>query len=100
MTSSSASAPAHGPDFIEHTKDACWDLQFYSEWCLNHGVEPDPVISAFINVLVVFRRLVRAGVALDGELRAFDVDLANRANTLARAVDDTIPYWQPPEEQS
>ena len=30
-------------DFIEHSKDACWDLQFYSEWCLNHGVEADEV---------------------------------------------------------
>ena len=30
-------------DFIEHTKDACWDLQFYSEWSLNHGVEADEV---------------------------------------------------------
>ena len=100
MTSSSASAPAHGPDFIEHTKDACWDLQFYSEWCLNHGVEQDPVVSAFINILVTFRRLVRAGVAPDGELRAFDVGLAINANSLAKAVDDTIPSWQPPNQEA
>ena len=75
-------------DFIEHTKDACWDLQCYSNWCLNHDVEPDPTISAFINVLIAFRRLARAGVAPDGELRAFKV------------VDDTIPLWQPPDQQA
>ena len=71
-------------DFIEHTRDACWDLQFYLEWRLNHGLEPEPVISAFTNVLVAFRRVVRAGAAPDGEIRAFDVDLAIRANALAR----------------
>ena len=83
-------------DFIEHTKDACWDLQFYSEWCLNRGIKPDPVISAFIDVFITFRRLVRAGVAPEGEMRAFDVGLAMQANALARAVDDTIPHWEPP----
>ena len=87
-------------DFIEHTRDACWDLQFYSEWCLNHGLEQDPTISAFINVLVAFRGVVRGGVAPDGALRAFDVDLAIRANALSKVVDDTIPYWQAPGEGS
>ena len=85
-------------DFIEHTRDACWDLQFYSEWCLNRGVEPDPVISAFINVLVTFRRVVRTGVAPDGEVLAFDVGLGIRALALAKTVDDTAPLWQPPEQ--
>ena len=55
-------------DFIEHTKDACWDLQFYSEWCLNHGVEADPVVSSFIDVLVAFRAIVRADVGSDAQL--------------------------------
>ena len=87
-------------DFIEHTQDACWELQCYSDLCLNHDVEPDPTISAFINVLIAFRRLARAGVAPDGELRAFDVDLAIRANALAKVVDDTIPLWQPPDQQA
>lgn len=87
-------------DFIEHTRDACWHLQFYSEWCLNHGVEQDPVIGAFINVLVTFRRLVRAGVAPDGQLCAFDLALATNANKLATAVDETIPHWEPPPHET
>ena len=43
-------------DFIEHTSDACWDLQFYMEWCYNQGYEPDPAISAFVNVMSALTR--------------------------------------------
>ena len=42
-------------DFIEHTREACWDLQFYLEWCINHDLAPDPMISTFANLLSAFR---------------------------------------------
>ena len=80
-------------DFIEHTKDACWDLQFYSEWCLNHGVEADPVVSSFIDVLVAFRAIVRAGVGSDAQLIGHSLRLSGAASQLAleaRRMDDTI----------
>ena len=49
-------------DFIEHTADACWDLQFYTEWCYNRGITPDPLIGNFVNVLVGIREAARSGV--------------------------------------
>lgn len=86
--------PAHTmADFIEHTRTACWDLQFYSEWCSNHGVEQDPVISAFINVLVDFRACVRQGVDPEGQLIGHSLKLSGDASLLALEagrVDDNI----------
>ena len=49
-------------DFIEHTNDACRDLRFYSEWCCNRGITPDPLILNFANVLVGVREAARGGV--------------------------------------
>ena len=46
-------------DFIEHTRDACWDLQFYAEWCYTRGVEPALIVLRFTNVLVAFRGILR-----------------------------------------
>ena len=77
-------------DFIEHTRDACWDLQFYLEWRLNHGLEPELVISAFTNVLVTFRQLLRAGVAPDGELVAQpELLMAQRVGELVAALRES-----------
>ena len=70
-------------DFIEHTRDACWDLQFYSERCLNHGIEQDPVIGAFINVLIAFRACLRQGVDPDGQLIGHSLRLTTDASHLA-----------------
>ena len=49
-------------DFIEHTATACWDLQYYLEWCLNHGVEADPAVSELANLLCAFRAIARSGL--------------------------------------
>ena len=82
-------------DFIEHTRDACWDLQFYAEWRLNHGLESEPVIAAFVNVLVAFRQLLRAGVKPDGELVAQPEPLmGRRADDLVAALRDDVDGWR------
>lgn len=49
-------------DFIEHTRDACWDLQFYVEWCINHDLAPDPMIAAYANLTGAFREIAREGL--------------------------------------
>ena len=59
-------------DFIEHTAAACWDLQFYAEWCLNRGIEPDPAISQLTNVLTAFRTIARSGLDSEHQLAMRD----------------------------
>ena len=49
-------------DFIKHTAAACWDLQYYVEWCLSRDIEPDPAISQLANVLSAFRAVARSGL--------------------------------------
>ena len=59
-------------DFIEHTATACWDLQYYLEWCLNRGIAPDPAISELANVLSAFRAIARSGLDSEHQLAMRD----------------------------
>ena len=59
-------------DFIEHTATACWDFQFYVEWCLNRDKEPDPAISQLANVLSAFRVIARSGLDSEHQLAMRD----------------------------
>lgn len=52
-------------DFIEHTGEACWDRQFYLEWCPNHSIEPDPIVRNFANMLTAFRTYLKVAPAWD-----------------------------------
>ena len=79
-------------DFIEHTDDACWDLQVYSEWCLSHVVEADPVVSTFVNVLVPAAASCAPASLRTASCGRSDMNLAIRALALAKA-DHT--FWRP-----
>ena len=80
-------------DFIEHTAAACWDLQFYAEWCLNRGKAPDPAISQLTNVLSEFRTIARSGLDSEHQLAMRDTRPWDR---LARAATNLI-IESPPE---
>ena len=74
-------------DFIEHTSTACWDLQFYSEWCMNRGIEPDQAIYELTNVLSAFRAIARSGLDSGHQLAMRDKCPWDR---LVRAARDLI----------
>ena len=74
-------------DFIRHTDAACDDLQHYSEWCLNNGIEPDPAISEMANVLTAFRAIARSGLDSQHQLATCD---KRRWDRVVRAARDLI----------
>lgn len=75
--------PTLQADFVRDTEDACSDLQYGTEYRLNHGLEYDHVTSAFANLFVAYRKIVRDALLSSGCYQGDHVSarLLDRART-------------------
>ena len=92
--------PTLQADFVRDTQNACDDLQYATEYRMNHRLEeePDHVTSGFANLLVAYRQTVRDALLSSGCYQGDHVSA--RLMDAARAFYETCYELHDPEARA